>query len=126
MTVDATFIRTVETIAADLAALLVAKQHDYGPGNINNAHLSPMNGLLVRMGDKYERIKHLTASNATAKNEPLRDSFIDLANYCIIALMVIDNTWPPNERHQPCPNCNATSTATPTNAAASTPSSSIV
>ena len=124
MTVDPRFIRNVETIAADLAALLVAKQHDYGPGNINNAYGGPINGLLVRMGDKYERIKHLTANNTQAKNEPLRDSFKDLANYCIIALMLIDGQWPTNQGTYPCDT--PTSTATTATAEVSTLSSLIV
>jgi hypothetical protein len=33
-------------------------------------------------------------NGATPENESLRDSFIDLANYSIIALMVIDKHWP--------------------------------
>jgi len=102
MTVDARFIRHVETIASDLAALLVSKQGDYGAGNINNAYGGAMNGLLVRIGDKFERIKHLTGSKLAAAHEPLHDSFIDLANYCIIALMVLDNKWPTNEGNYPC------------------------
>lgn len=100
--VDARFIRHVETIAADLAALLIAKQGDYGAGNINNAYGGALNGLLVRMGDKYERIKHLTANSINPANEPLIDSFKDLANYSIIALMVLDGRWPTNEGEYPC------------------------
>lgn len=100
--VDARFIRHVENIAADLAALLIAKQGDYGAGNINNAYGGALNGLLVRMGDKYERIKHLTANSINPANEPLIDSFKDLANYSIIALMVLDGRWPTNEGEYPC------------------------
>ena len=124
-TVDARFIRHVETIANDLTALLISKQRDYGPGNINNAYNGPMNGLLVRMGDKYERIKNLMMNDGwNPQHEPLRDSFADLANYCIIALMVLDQRWPTNEGTFPCDT--ETSNATPTPAEASTQSSSIV
>ena len=102
MNVDARFIRHVETITNDLAALLIAKQGDYGAGNINNAHGGAINGLLVRMGDKYERIKHLVGNHIDPANEPLIDSFKDLANYSIIALMVLDGRWPTNEGEYPC------------------------
>lgn len=122
---DPKFVRFVETIANDLTALLVSKQNDYGPGNINNAYGGPMNGLLVRMGDKYERIKNLMMNDGwNPQHEPLRDSFADLANYCIIALMVLDKRWPTNEGTFPCDT--ETSTATPTNAEASTLPSLIV
>jgi len=49
------------------------------------------------MFDKLARINNLLESGATPQNEPIRDSFIDLANYAIIAMMVLDNNWDNNE-----------------------------
>jgi hypothetical protein len=46
------------------------------------------------MHDKLSRINHLIDSGATPENESLRDSFLDLANYSIIAMMVLDDKWP--------------------------------
>lgn len=74
--------------------VLVKKQSDYGPLNIARAPGGPLNGLRVRMHDKLSRINHLIDSGATPENESLRDSFLDLANYSIIAMMVLDGTWP--------------------------------
>lgn len=74
--------------------LLLSKHRDYGPTNISRAPGGALNGLRVRMHDKTARINHLIDSGATPENESLRDSFIDLANYAIIALMVIDGEWP--------------------------------
>jgi hypothetical protein len=74
--------------------VLVKKQSDYGPKNIALAPGGPLNGLRVRMHDKLSRINHLIDSGATPENESLRDSFLDLANYSIIAMMVLDGTWP--------------------------------
>lgn len=74
--------------------VLVKKQTDYGPLNISRAPGGPLNGLRVRMHDKLSRINHLLDSGATPENESLRDSFLDLANYSIIAMMVLDGTWP--------------------------------
>jgi len=88
------FAETAQDYYDDAAALLVKKQADYGAKNISNAPGGPMNGLQVRMSDKLARIIHLLASDATPENESLRDSFIDLANYSIIALMVLDEVWP--------------------------------
>jgi hypothetical protein len=46
------------------------------------------------MHDKLARINHLIDNDVDPENESLRDSFIDLANYAIIALMVLDGEWP--------------------------------
>lgn len=74
--------------------VLVKKQSDYGPKNISHSPGGPLNGLRVRMHDKLSRINNLIDSGATPENESLRDSFLDLANYSIIAMMVIDGKWP--------------------------------
>jgi hypothetical protein len=76
-----------------LAYLLIKKQMDYGPKNIALAPGGPLNGLRVRMFDKISRINHLIDTGATPENESLRDSFMDLANYGIIAMMVLDCQW---------------------------------
>jgi hypothetical protein len=73
--------------------LLVRKHKDYGPKNISESPGGPLNGLRVRMHDKLARINHLYDSGATPENESLRDSFIDMANYSIIALMILDGDW---------------------------------
>jgi len=74
--------------------LLLKKHADYGPTNIANAPGGALNGLRVRMHDKTARINHLIDNASEARNESLRDSFIDLANYAIIGLMVLDGNWP--------------------------------
>ncbi len=74
--------------------VLVKKQADYGPKNIALAPGGPLNGLRVRMHDKMSRINHLIDSGATPENESLRDSFLDMLNYSVIAMMVLDGDWP--------------------------------
>jgi hypothetical protein len=84
---------------SDLLKVLVDKQRDYGPKNISLAPGGPINGLLVRMNDKMQRLINLTYNNAgdDPTNEAIRDSYADLANYCVIAMMVLDNKWDGNE-----------------------------
>lgn len=74
--------------------VLVKKQNDYGPTNISRSPGGPLNGLRVRIHDKVSRINHLIDSGVTPENESLKDSFLDLANYSIIAMMVLDGEWP--------------------------------
>ena len=76
-----------------LAELLIRKQKDYGPKNISDSPGGPLNGLRVRMFDKLARINNLVETGATPENESLRDSFMDIANYAIIAMMVLDKQW---------------------------------
>jgi hypothetical protein len=81
--------------------LMDKKQLDYGPGNI--AKFGEF-GCVVRMNDKIERIANLAKSQAVSgtvvttmtppQNEPLEDSYRDIANYALIALMVHKGEWP--------------------------------
>ena len=77
----------------ELAELLLKKHKDYGPKNIADAPGGALNGLRVRIHDKTARINNLVDSGAKPENESLEDSFKDLANYAIIALMVLRGQW---------------------------------
>jgi len=88
------FASAVWEVMDEIGNLLITKQQDYGPGNVNNAYGGPINGLLVRIGDKFERLKNLFSSKETPKHESIEDSFKDMANYAVIALMVQRGTWP--------------------------------
>lgn len=87
------FERHLISITNSNLELLLSKHKDYGPRNIADAPGGPLNGLRVRMHDKLARINHLIDTDADPQHESLRDSFIDLANYSLIALMVIDGRW---------------------------------
>jgi hypothetical protein len=75
-------------------SVLLQKHKDYGPKNIAQSPGGPLNGLRVRMWDKFARINNLIDSGATPENESLKDSFLDMANYAIIAMLVLDKEWP--------------------------------
>ena len=92
------FIQDSEKVYEELSDILASKQLDYGPGNINNAPGGAINGILVRMNDKMERLKNLTYhSEGEPQNESIDDSLIDIANYAVIAMMVRNGTWPKNK-----------------------------
>ncbi len=86
----------VANVFEEAEQLLLSKHKDYGPSNIAAAPGGALNGLRVRIHDKLARINHLIDSGADPQHESLRDSFLDLCNYGVIALMVIDGTWPGN------------------------------
>ena len=88
------FERDVRNRFDECLELLLREHADYGPANIANAPGGPLNGLRVRMHDKLARINHLIDTGALPENESLRDSLVDLCNYSLIGLMVIDERWP--------------------------------
>jgi hypothetical protein len=80
--------------AHHIAETVIKKQKDYGPNNIRRSPYGPQQGLVVRLYDKIARLANLTGQNKTPENESLRDTFIDIAGYAIIGLMILDNTFP--------------------------------
>lgn len=90
---DTPFEQAVKETMKELGDLLLSKHKDYGPKNISDSPGGPLNGLRVRMHDKTARINNLIDSKQDARHEPLEDSFKDLANYAIIALLVLRGKW---------------------------------
>ena len=83
----------VRIIYDELMSVLLAKHKDYGPRNIADAPGGALNGLRVRIHDKVARINNLIDKNSKPQYESLEDSFKDLANYAIIALLVLRDKW---------------------------------
>lgn len=52
--------------------------------------LTPLEGCLVRMGDKYRRVQNLRRNAANDQvGESIRDTLMDLANYALIAVCLM-------------------------------------
>jgi hypothetical protein len=93
-TSSADFAFDVASTFQELADLLLSKHDDYGPTNISRSPGGPINGLRVRMWDKFARINNLVDSGKGPQHESLEDSFKDMANYAIIGLLVLRGKWP--------------------------------
>jgi len=91
--INSDFEQAVWDTMRELGDLLISKHHDYGPKNISDSPGGALNGLRVRMHDKTARINNLIDNGTTAQHEPLEDSFKDLANNGIIALLVLRGKW---------------------------------
>jgi len=87
------FDNEVRIVYDELMSILLKKHRDYGPRNIADAPGGPLNGLRVRIHDKVARINNLVDNNSKPQYESLEDSFKDLANYAIIALLVLRGKW---------------------------------
>lgn len=91
--ISSTFEQAVRETMKELGDLLISKHRDYGPKNISDSPGGALNGLRVRMHDKTARINNLIDNGDKPFHEPLEDSFKDLANYGIIALLVLRGKW---------------------------------
>lgn len=80
-------------IVDDAVDILVSKHEDYGPSNIANAPGGPLTGLAVRLHDKVARLANLTSKDKEPKHESLHDTFMDIINYGIIGILVLENNW---------------------------------
>lgn len=72
----------------------VTKNQDYG-NSFSEAHeeFGPIAGL-VQIGHKYNRLKNILTGDKLelqVKDESLRDTLMDLANYSILLLMEMEN-----------------------------------
>ena len=68
-----------------------AKNHDYGD-SFHESYVE--DGLLmakIRIGDKYSRFKSLLENaDQKVKDESIRDTLMDMANYCIMTVMELE------------------------------------
>ena len=81
-----------DEIVAKNRAVMGKKQMDYSSDNITRFGLR---GVIIRMYDKWCRLENLTKEHATihVKDESLRDTLLDMANYAIIGVMLLDGDW---------------------------------
>lgn len=88
------FATDLTMLTLELERLMIRKQLDYGPKNISDSPGGAMNGLIVRMNDKMQRLINLHYSDSEPSNESVEDTFMDIANYGIIGLMLLRGRWP--------------------------------
>ncbi len=90
-------------IQAEMYAMFAAKHMDYGLNNIalggdivnnSNDKQFSLTGLCIRLTDKISRLKNLLINGRSfVKGEGMEDTFIDIANYGIIGLLVGRDKW---------------------------------
>jgi len=67
------------------------KQRDYSTQNI--AEFSAL-GVLIRMSDKFSRLKNLLLHNKKPQHETIEDTWLDISIYGIIGLLCHKGKWP--------------------------------
>ena len=90
-------------IQQEMYVMFAAKHMDYGLNNItlggdivNNSDDKQfsLTGLCIRLTDKISRLKNLLINGRSfVEGEGMEDTFIDIANYGIIGLLVGRDKW---------------------------------
>ena len=87
MTSQETRVEQFSKVQKEGLELFKRKNADYGDAFANYGPI----GVLVRMGDKIQRLSNITKKGVTMVNdESLRDTLIDLHNYSAMAIMLLD------------------------------------
>ena len=76
-------------IICENVRVMDTKQQDYGSNNISAFGEF---GVLVRLNDKIERLKNLNKM-PSVKNEAIDDTYLDIANYAVSAMLIRRNVW---------------------------------
>lgn len=67
------------------------KNHDYGNSFEQSLNEEGLSAMRIRGGDKWLRFKNLSKStNPLVEDESIRDTLLDLSNYCIMTVMWMD------------------------------------
>lgn len=89
-------------IQKEMYEMFAAKHMDYGLQNISlggdlakeNDKKFSLTGLAIRLTDKISRLRNLLTNGRNfVKGEGMEDTFIDVANYGIIGLLVGRDKW---------------------------------
>jgi len=91
-----------QKVQLEQLALVSRKMLDYGKGNITlggdmskeeDRHYSLL-GIQIRLTDKTNRLKQLLRNGKNyVEGESIEDTFIDIANYGVIAMLVGRKQW---------------------------------
>lgn len=103
-----------DELLAEMKAIHDAKRSDYAPGDeLGNFRLAELAGvpawvgILIRLTDKISRACSFAKTERYAvKDEGLRDTLIDAANYALLALIAYEQheaeqTVTPSSDHKP-------------------------
>lgn len=81
----------LEKLMAEMLEIYKAKNKDYGDSFSESLEEFGLIAPVVRMNDKMNRIKSLTKKgDRQVKDESLRDSLMDLANYALMTVVELD------------------------------------
>jgi len=80
-----------KALTEEIHALYERKNHDYGDSFSRTYKTLGIISAVTRITDKYNRLVALATTKEKAQvNESLRDTLIDMANYCLMTVMELE------------------------------------
>lgn len=77
-------------VVDELRDIYVAKNTDYGSSFADLFAEFGVLSTVIRLQDKVGRLKTLCKQEAQVKDESIRDTLLDIANYAIMSVMELD------------------------------------
>lgn len=71
-------------VALEAVELLERKRRDYGPYNLKRFGEK---GIVIRLGDKFDRLVNLVVVGKEPANEAVEDTWMDVIGYGILGLL---------------------------------------
>lgn len=93
-------VQDFEQVTSEMRELYKQKNHDYGNSFGRSFQKYGLISAITRMSDKWERIDSLCQKQAEVKDESIRDTLIDLANYCVMTIMELDKKKAESEQKE--------------------------
>jgi len=78
-----------KSITSQILNTYIKKNHDYGNSFDKSMDEFGMTSAIIRMNDKLERLKTLSKKESMVKDESVKDTLLDLANYAIMTVMYL-------------------------------------
>jgi len=101
------FIERLKEVFLECVTLADIKNHDYAhvEDALENFRDFGVHGIIVRLGDKYYRLKNITQKGEHKVNESMSDTLRDTLIYSAIALILLEETEQPKSPLR-CSGCD--------------------
>lgn len=86
------------SILKEMQELYEKKNHDYGNSFSKTVQEFGFKPAIARINEKFERVKQMVKGEQMQVNESMRDNLIDIANYCVLTIVEIDNQTNKSEK----------------------------
>lgn len=85
------YIDDIRKLGLDNLDVFESKNKEYGNAFQESVKKYGLIAALTRMNDKFNRIETLMLSEDEPSHESLKDSLLDLSNYCLLTAYEVDN-----------------------------------
>lgn len=80
------------SILEEMRDVFIQKNSDYGNSFVDSVREFGQVVAVARVNDKLNRLKKMVKGDRmNIKSESMRDNFLDIANYCVLALVAMED-----------------------------------